>query len=58
MIDLARLAGPMSGDGCRGEIFSERHRDTLKAACAEDPEIWDIYSINFGPRISTRRSTR
>ena len=49
MIDLARLAGPMSGDGCRGEIFSERLRDTLKAACAEDPEIWDIYSINFGP---------
>ena len=49
MIELVRLAEPMSGDGCRGEIFSDRLRDALKAACAEDREIWDIYSINFGP---------
>jgi RimJ/RimL family protein N-acetyltransferase len=27
----------------------ERHRDGLRAACAADPDIWDIYSINFGP---------
>ena len=49
MIELARLAEPMSGDGCRGEMFSDRLRGHLKAACAEDREIWDIYSINFGP---------
>ena len=49
MIDLARLAQPMTGDGCSAELFSEKHRETLKTACAEDPGIWDIYSMNFGP---------
>ena len=49
MIDLDRLAEPMSGDGCRAERFSELHREQLKAACAEDAEIWQIYANNFGP---------
>jgi RimJ/RimL family protein N-acetyltransferase len=49
MIDLARLAKPMTGDGCRAELFSERYREALKAACAEDGEIWRIYANNFGP---------
>ena len=40
---------PMTGDGCRAELFSEKYRDALKAACAEDREIWDIYANNFGP---------
>jgi RimJ/RimL family protein N-acetyltransferase len=48
MIDLARLAEPMTGDGCRAELFEEWHRDGLRAACAEDPDIWDIYANNFG----------
>jgi RimJ/RimL family protein N-acetyltransferase len=39
----------MFGDGCRAELFSEKHREALKAACAEDPDIWEIYSSNFGP---------
>jgi RimJ/RimL family protein N-acetyltransferase len=39
----------MSGAGCRAELFSDRHREALKAACAEDRAIWDIYSMNFGP---------
>jgi len=39
----------MTGDGCRAELFSEKHRDALKAACAEDSEIWQIYANNFGP---------
>ena len=43
------LAAPMTGDGCRAELFAEKHRDALRAACAEDSAIWDIYSINFGP---------
>jgi len=47
MID--RLAEPMTGDGCRAERFEERHREALKAACAEDPDIWAIYANNFGP---------
>jgi RimJ/RimL family protein N-acetyltransferase len=49
MIDLDRLAEPMTGDGCRAEIFSEAYREPLKAACAEDGEIWQIYANNFGP---------
>ncbi|HKQ27522.1 MAG TPA: GNAT family protein [Burkholderiales bacterium] len=43
------LAAPMSGDVCRAELFSEQHRDALKAACAEDQEIWQMYASNFGP---------
>jgi len=49
MIDWERLAEPMTGDGCRAELFSETHRASLKAACAEDGEIWQIYANNFGP---------
>lgn len=49
MIDLGRLGEPMSGDECRAELFSEEHREALKAACAEDPKIWEIYATNFGP---------
>jgi RimJ/RimL family protein N-acetyltransferase len=48
MIDLDRHAEPMTGDGCRGELFSESYRTSLKAACAEDGEIWEIYANNFG----------
>ena len=43
------LEAPMTGDGCRGELFREELREPLKAACAEDPEIWQIYANNFGP---------
>jgi hypothetical protein len=39
----------MVGDRCSAELFSERHRDPLKAACAEDRDIWEIYANNFGP---------
>jgi RimJ/RimL family protein N-acetyltransferase len=49
MIDLARLAQPMTGDACRAELFSETYREPLKAACAEDGNIWRIYANNFGP---------
>lgn len=49
MIDLDRLSAPMTGDGCRAELFGEQHRDALRAACEEDRDIWKIYSLNFGP---------
>ena len=45
----AELGLPLTGDGIRGEPFEERHRDALRAACAEDRGIWQIYSMNFGP---------
>ena len=46
---IEALERPMEGDGCRAERFGERHRDALRAACEEDLEIWQIYSMNFGP---------
>lgn len=46
---LSGLDLPMVGEGCRAELFSEAWRDLLKAACAEDPEIWQIYTNDFGP---------
>ena len=49
MIDLGRLAEPMTGDGCRAELFSEARRAALKSACAEEKDIWAIYSTPFDP---------
>ena len=49
MIDLERLAEPMTGESCRAELFSGKHRDSLMAACGEDGDIWAIYANNFGP---------
>jgi len=46
---IVQLAAPMTGEGCRAEPFSETHRDRLRAACAEDRDIWSIYATNFGP---------
>ena len=46
---IACLEAPMAGEDCRAELFEERHRQALKAACAEDGEIWEIYANNFGP---------
>src|SRR5687767_4976298 len=31
------------------EPLGEPHRAALKAACAEDPDIWSIYSVSYGP---------
>jgi RimJ/RimL family protein N-acetyltransferase len=47
MIDS--LSRDMSGNGCRALLYDERHHDALKAACAEDPNIWAIYAHNFAP---------
>jgi RimJ/RimL family protein N-acetyltransferase len=49
MLTLERLAAPMIGDRSRAELFSENYRPALKAACAEDREIWKIYANHFGP---------
>ena len=49
MIDRGRLAEPMTGDGCRAEVLADSYREPLKAACAEDSDVWQIYANNFGP---------
>jgi len=46
---MSPLDAPMAGDGCRAILFDEQWREPLKAACAEDSEIWQIYANNFGP---------
>ena len=49
MIDLKRLAEPMTGENCRAEPMTEAHREALRAACAEDPDIWQLWMLDFGP---------
>ena len=39
----------LRGEGCSAEQFCEDHRSDLKAACAEDGEIWQLYATDFGP---------
>jgi RimJ/RimL family protein N-acetyltransferase len=46
---MTALGAPLQGDGCSAELFQERHRDALRAACAEDLDVWAIYASNFGP---------
>lgn len=46
---MSALDSPMLGEGCRAVLFANEHREALKAACAEDRDIWAIYANNFGP---------
>ncbi len=39
----------MTGERCRAELFRDAHFEGLKGACAEDPEIWEIYANDFAP---------
>jgi len=39
----------MAKDDVRLEPLLETHRAALKGACAEDPEIWPIYSTSYDP---------
>ena len=43
------LADPMADGEVRLERLAEAHRAALKAACAQDPEIWPIYSASYDP---------
>ena len=44
-----RLGAPMADGEIRLEPLAEAHRASLKAACAEDLEIWPIYAISYDP---------
>ena len=46
---IEALAAPMQAGDVRAEPATEAHRGALKAACAEDPDIWQIYSMSFAP---------
>ena len=49
MSPASNLDAPMTGDCCRAELYTDAWHDRLKAACAEDGEVWQIYANNFGP---------
>ena len=55
---MSELGAPMTGDGIRAEPLSEGHREALKTACAEDSNIWAIYSLDFGPEGFDRNFDR
>ena len=46
---MSDLGAPMAGNGARAEAWTEAWREPLKAACAQDLDIWSIYATNFGP---------
>ncbi|HYI38790.1 MAG TPA: GNAT family protein [Allosphingosinicella sp.] len=48
-LDPTALAASMDEDDLRLEPMAEAHRAALKAACAEDLDIWSIYSISYDP---------
>ncbi|WP_414900818.1 GNAT family N-acetyltransferase [Sphingomonas flavalba] len=43
------LRRPPTDGTLRLEPLVEAHRAALGAACAEDPDIWAIYSLSYGP---------
>jgi RimJ/RimL family protein N-acetyltransferase len=45
----AGLGEAMADGDVRLEPLAERHRAMLGAACAEDLDIWTIYSTSYGP---------
>ena len=47
---IAGLDAPMRGNGCRAELLTEAHREDFRAACAEDPGLWQIWYADFGER--------
>jgi RimJ/RimL family protein N-acetyltransferase len=46
---MTALDALILGDGCRAEPMTEAHREPLRAACAEDLEIWNLYAVSYGP---------
>ena len=46
---MTELGTPMFGEGCRAERMTEAHRNLLRDACAEDPDLWEIYYASYAP---------
>jgi RimJ/RimL family protein N-acetyltransferase len=43
------LADPMAEGDLRLDPLEEAHRAALKAACAQDRDIWAIYAVSYDP---------
>ena len=48
-VDLDALGAPMGAGNLALEPMAEEHRKALKAACAEDRDIWSIYATSYDP---------
>ena len=46
---MTDLGAPLGEGDIRLDPLGERHRADLRAACAEDLEIWPLYSTSWGP---------
>lgn len=44
---MADLAVPLADPPVRLELYDARYREGLRAACAEDEEIWAIYPVSM-----------
>jgi len=49
MDQVTRLAAPMAAGDLRIEPLREEHRAALRAACAQDADIWRIYATSYDP---------
>lgn len=47
-VDRAGLLAPISESNLLLEQFEERHREGLRAACAADGDIWQLYPTDRG----------
>jgi RimJ/RimL family protein N-acetyltransferase len=48
-LDPVALGAPMRKGDLSLEPMAEAHREALKAACAEDLDIWTIYATSYDP---------
>lgn len=46
---MTELGAPLEDGDLHLAPLAERHRADLKAACAEDPDIWPLYSVSYDP---------
>ena len=44
-----QLGAPMAASNIRLELMAEAHRAALKAACAQDLEVWAVYATSWDP---------
>ena len=58
MADPAALVSGLRDEVVHLEPLCEEHRDPLRAACAADPAIWEMYLVSwFGPHFDATFET-
>lgn len=46
---MSGLDEAMAGEECSARPLTQNDRETLRSACAEDPDIWSLWTLDFGP---------